>query len=75
MVVDVIMDLNKELIFFAKIQKKIVGVGLGGGGQGGCERRSEVFVKFKKKIVGVRLGGIRVDVNGAGIGFEGSGRL
>ena len=26
------------------------GVGLGGGGgQGGCERRIEVFVKFQKK--------------------------
>ena len=42
---------------------------MGGGGQGGCERRFEVFVKIKKKIggrvgresglggVGVRLGG------------------
>ena len=25
------------------------GVRLGGGGQGGCERRIEVFVKIKKK--------------------------
>ena len=25
------------------------GVGLGGGGQGGCERRIVVFVKFQKK--------------------------
>ena len=25
------------------------GVGLGGGGQGGCERRIEVFVKIQKK--------------------------
>ena len=24
-------------------------VGLGGGGQGGCERRIEVFVKIQKK--------------------------
>ena len=24
------------------------GVGLGGGGQGGCERRIEVFVKIQK---------------------------
>ena len=41
--------------------------GVGGGGQGGCERRIEVFVKIKKKNwggvggvcggVGVRLGG------------------
>ena len=34
------------------------GVGLGGGGQGGCERRIEVFVKIqKKKLGGVRWGG------------------
>ena len=35
------------------------GVGLGGGGQGGCERRIEVFVKIKKKNLGggVRWGG------------------
>ena len=57
---------------------------IGGGGgcgrvrgcQGGCERRSEVIVKIKKKIRGGGpVGGIRVDVNGAGIGFEGSGRM
>ena len=55
----------------------MVGVGLGGGGvQGGCERRIEVFVKIqknKKKILGgqggvsgrgrVGGGGVRVDVN------------
>ena len=64
-----------------KIQKKWVsggGVGVGGGGgggsgwwgQGGCERRIEVFVKISKKNGGVggggrgRLGGgVRVDVN------------
>ena len=33
------------------------GVGLGGGGQGGCERRIEVFVKIPKKNWGVGLGG------------------
>ena len=49
------------------------------GGQGGCERRIEVFVKIQKKKInyhyfffflgggggwsGVGLGGIRVDVN------------
>ena len=52
------------------------GVGLGGGGQGGCERRIEVFVKIQKKKIflgggvggwgvggGVGLGwGVRVDV-------------
>ena len=28
------------------------GVGLGGAGQGGCERRIEVFVKIQKKNLG-----------------------
>ena len=38
------------------------------GGQGGCERRIEVFVKIQKKMGGrvrgggVGLGGVRVDV-------------
>ena len=49
-----------------------VGVWGGGGGQGGCELRSEAFVKIQKKNWGggsgrgggVGLGGIRVDVNG-----------
>ena len=43
----------------------------GGGGQGGCERRIEVFVKIQKKKMGVggsggdRVGGggVRMDVN------------
>ena len=44
------------------------GVGLGGGGQGGCERRIEVFVKIQKKnFLGGWVGGlgwgVRVDVN------------
>ena len=54
------------------------GVGLGGGGQGGCERRIEVFVKIQKKkffggggpvggwgwLGGSGSGwGVRVDVN------------
>ena len=38
-----------------KIQKKIGGVGSGGGvglgGQGGCEQRSKVFVKIQKKKI------------------------
>ena len=38
----------------------------GGGGQGGCERRIEVFVKIQKKNWGVR-GGVR--------GGEGGGRV
>ena len=33
-----------------KIQKKIGGGGVGLGGQGGCEWRSEAFVKIQKKI-------------------------
>ena len=46
---------------------------MGGGGQGGCELRSEAFVSIKKKFGGgvgsgggrVGLGGgVRVDVNG-----------
>ena len=48
---------------------------MGGGGQGGCERRIEVFVKIQKKIfygggsgggwgwVGGSGWGVRVDVN------------
>ena len=35
------------------------GVGLGGGGQGGCERRIKVFVKIKKNggVLGGQVGG------------------
>ena len=51
------------------------GEGSGLGGQGGCERRIEVFVKIQKKILGGGGGGggsvggsgsswgVRVDVN------------
>ena len=60
-----------------KIQKKKKmgwgreGEGSGLGGQGGCERRIEVFVKIQKKNLGGggrwggrgRVGGVRVDVN------------
>ena len=40
-----------------------------GGGQGGCELRSEAFVNIQKKISGGGggggwVGGVRVDVNG-----------
>ena len=55
------------------IKKKWWGSVWGGGlgGQGGCERRIEVFVRNQKKIGGgggqvgggVGLGGVRVDVN------------
>ena len=58
-----------------KIQKKKLGWGREGegsglGGQGGCERRIEVFVKIQKKKLGGGgvggggvEGGVRVDVN------------
>ena len=42
------------------------GVGLGGGGQGGCERRIEVFCEnSKKKYLG---GGVGGSVGGVGLG-------
>ena len=48
------MDVNEELKFLRKFKKKdFFGCGGGGGGrvglwgQGGCERRIEVFVKIK----------------------------
>ena len=43
------VDVNEELKFLGKFTKTIGGGGRevrGGGGQGGCERRIEVFVKF-----------------------------
>ena len=40
-------------------------VGPGGGVQGGCERRIEVFVKIQKKNGG--------GVGGVGVGMAGSG--
>ena len=50
------VDVN-EIEVFVKIQKKKIwgggsvggGVGVGLGGQSGCERRIEVFVKIQKK--------------------------
>ena len=47
-------------------KKKIQGggVGLGGGGQGGCERRIEVFLKIQKKNWGWGR-------EGGGVGFGG----
>ena len=41
-----------------------------GGGQGGCERRIEVFVKIKKKIVFLGVGG---GSRGGGSGWGGQG--
>ena len=69
-----------------KIQKKnLGGGGVRGGsrwggrgrGQGGCERRIEVFVKIQKKknILGggVRGWGVGWSVGGVGLGGGGSG--
>ena len=60
------VDVNKV---FVKIKKKNNWLGrVGVGGQGGCERRIEVFVKIQKKKLGVGEGG-----GGGGVGFGGSG--
>ena len=67
--------MNEELNFFVKIQKNnfFGGVGSGGGsgwsglgGQGGCERKIEVFVKIKKKMEGGVGGGGGGRVGGSG---------
>ena len=39
------------------------------GGQGGCERRIEVFVKIQKKKIGGEVGGGWV--GGSGLGSQG----
>ena len=65
-----------EVIIKMGVQLGEGGQGFGGGGQDGCERRSEVIVKIQKKIgggggsgqggcerVGVSGWGGRVDVN------------
>ena len=63
-----------------KIQKKLggggpVGVGArgrlgGGGGQGGCERRIEVFVKIQKKKLGGSGGSGEGSAWGGGSGWK-----
>ena len=59
----------KNKIFWENSKKKWGGPGGGPGweGQGGCERRIEVFVKKKQNLVGGSGGGVglgvRVDVN------------
>ena len=45
----------------------------GGGGQGGCERRIEVFVKIQKKKIGGWGGGRGCRVGGVGLGGGGGG--
>ena len=64
------VDVNKVFVKIQKKKKNWLGRVGGGGGQGGCERRIEVFVKIQKKKIwggegggGVRFGGVRVDVN------------
>ena len=76
------MDVIEELQFLGKFKKKNWGGGGGGlgvggrgrvGGQGGCDRRIEVFRKIQKKFFffffffggggGGRVGGVWVDVN------------
>ena len=48
-----------------------VRVGLGGGGQGGCERRIEVFVKIQKKYFFFFGGGGGCRGRGGGVGGGG----
>ena len=50
------------------------GVGLGGGGQGGCERIIEVFVKIPKKKY-FFWGGVGGGGGGVGVGGGGRGRV
>ena len=49
------------------------GVGVGLGGQSGCERRIEVFVKIQKKNFFFGGGGVGGSVGGGGGGGSGSG--
>ena len=63
------VDVNEELKFLGKFTKKKFGGGSGGGvglvgGQGGCERRIEVFCENSKKKLG---GGGRGWVGGTGV--------
>ena len=71
------VDVNEELKFCENSKKKKKlggggrwGVGVGLGGQSGCERRIEVFVKIQKKNI-FFWGG--VSVGGGGGSGEGSG--
>ena len=70
------MDVNEELKFGENSKKKIkggwrVGAGVGlRGGQGGCERRIEVFVKIQKKNIWGG-GGSGEGGSGGGVGWEG----
>ena len=57
------MKIQKKKFFFFFFGGGVRGVGL--GGQGGCERRIEVFVKIQKKWGGGEGGG------GVGLGGQG----
>ena len=46
---------------------------MGGGGQGGCEWRSEAFVKIQKKFFYFFLGGGGGSGQGGGVRFGGGG--
>ena len=60
------VDVIEEWMFLGKFTKKLNGGGVGGwsgegsdlGGQGGCNRRIEVFGKVHKKLGGGGSGGI-----------------
>ena len=61
------MKIQKKIFFFFWGGGRVGGGGLRlGGGQGGCERRSEVFVKIQKK--NLRGGGRGRMVGGGGVG-------
>ena len=74
------MEMNEEFLnFFAKIQKKKYFFGGeggrgrvwgGGGGQGGCERRIEVFVKIKNFFFSLFFGGVGLGGWGSGWGVR-----
>ena len=76
------VDVNEELKFLGKFKKKFGGgrgVGFGGGGQDGCERRIEVFVKKQKKKKNFFFffggGGVGVGlVGGSGSGWGGGSK-
>ena len=80
------VDVNEELKFFCENSKKYiffwggggrgggwVGEGGGVGGQGGCERRIEVFLENSQKKIGVGVGrgGVRWGVGLVGGGGSG----
>ena len=68
------VDVNGEVKFLRKIKQMGggEGVGFGGrvGGQGGCERRIEVFEKIKKIRVGGQGGGSGGAVGLVGVGAD-----